>query len=249
MIWAMFGIWFIIGPVIWAIFSWHSLQFLWWISAWILFVNALIIWILIPESKKCIECAEKDESISPVDFHHNKKQLQILFITSFWVALWFSANQSILPLYLNDKFNITESKMWYVFWLIWTISVLYQLFWIKHTRRIFKEKWLVVFWLIVMTIVFILFWINNIIYLTFILVTLFPVAYWSINPWVNSLIAWYALNETGKAMWTNVSYISIANIVGPLIAWYAYSFWTWFPYFIACWFFIITLCLFYKNIK
>ncbi|MDD2565821.1 MAG: MFS transporter [Candidatus Gracilibacteria bacterium] len=246
---AMFGVGFILGPVIGALFSGYSLQFLGGVSAFILFVNALVIWFLLPESKKCIKTAEKDETINPIDFHHHKKQLQVLFLTSFGVALGFSANQSILPLFLNDKFNISEKHIGYVFGLIGAVAVIYQAFLIKYVRNALKEKGLVIFGIILMTIVFIIFGLNNSLILALILVIFFPVAYGSVNPGINSLIAKYAENETGKAMGTNVSYISIANIIGPLLAGYSYIIGFGMPYLISCIFFIVTLGLFYKYIK
>lgn len=249
LIWAMFGIGFILWPVFWAIFSWFSLQFLWFICVLILTINTLVIWFLLPESKKCLEKASKDESLNPLDFHHHKKQIFVLFMTTFWVALWFSGNQTILPMVLNDRFGVEEKSIGLIFWFIWLISVLYQIFWIKHARRILKERWLVIFGLTLFIFVFIWFWINNIYYLTFLLVPFFPIAYWSINPWIGSLISRYAWNETGKALGTNISYMSIANIIWPIIAGFAYKYYIWLPYFISAFIFIITLNLVYFYIK
>jgi MFS family permease len=249
LIWAMFWIGFILWPVIGSIFAGHSLQFLWGISAIVLLINALIVWFLLPESQKCTEEACKVESVNPIDYHHNKKQLQALFLTSFWVALWFSANQSTISLLLSDRFSVTESQMWYVFWMIWVFAVIYQVFWIKHVTRLLKEKWLVIFWITLMIFDFVAFAFNRNFLLALPLIILFPISFWSINPWVNSLVAKYAWDETGKAMWVNVSYASIANIFWPLIAGYAYTFSTWAPYLVASVFLLITLVLFLKYIK
>ena len=249
LVWAMFWIWFIVWPVIGSLFSWHSLQFLWAISAWVLLLNVILVWFLLPESQRYIDWESKIESVNPVNYHHNKKQLQILFITSFWVALWFSANQSIISLLLDDRFSITETQMWYIFWMIWTFAVLYQAFGIKHITRLLKEKGLVIFWITLMIVDFIAFGVNKNLLLTFPLIILFPISFWSINPGINSLIAKYAWDETGKAMWENVSYASIANILWPLIAGYAYTFWIWTPYIVASIFLLITLALFLRYIK
>lgn len=249
LIWAMFGIWFILWPVFGSIFSWHSLQFLWLISAILLTINALIIWFILPESTKCIEKASKDESINPLDFHEHKKQILILFFASFGVALWFSANQSMLPMILNDRFLIWEKSMWLIFAFIWLISVLYQVFWIKYARKYLREKWMVTFWLMLFIIVFLWFAINWNIWIVFIIIPFFPIAYWSINPWINSLISKYAWNETWKALWVNVSYVSVGNIFGPIIAWFSYKYFSWWPYIIAAIIFSATLYWVAKFIR
>ncbi len=249
LVWAMFWIWFIIWPAFGTIFSWYSLQFLWWIAASILAINALIIWFLLPESKKCIESAQKEESLNPVDFHHNKKQLVVLFFATFWTALWFSWNQSILPLFINDNFWIWEKEIWYVFTFIWIISVTYQVLFLNKVRWFVKERWLVIFWLLLLSAAFVAFSFNDNKYLLFLIIAMFPIAYWSINPWINSLIAKYAWNETWKAMWTNVSYMSIANIIWPIIAWFAYSHHHSTPYLISALFFIITLSIVINYIR
>lgn len=135
---AMFGVGFTIGPVIGGFFgSNHFILGL--TSASVIFLNLLIILFFLPEiEKKHLEA--KEESVSPLDFHHHKKQIYLLFTLAFILSLGFSAMQTTFSLLVADRFSFNEKMIGYSLGFIGVISILYQGFLIKYIRRVFDER-------------------------------------------------------------------------------------------------------------
>lgn len=222
LIWATFGIGFIIWPLFWAIIDTTSVFLLGIIPFCVIFLNLLLIYFYLPETNKLLSKANKEE-ILPLDFHYNKTQLLWLFFTTFSVWAIFSWMQTTFALLINDKFWYGQNVIWYLFVYIWICSVLYQSLWIKHIRKIFDEKKMIMLWLTSLTISFIWFAFNNIFWFLFLLLIFNALWMWNINPAIASLISKKAKNETWKAMWTNSSSMSLWNIIWAIIAWYLYS--------------------------
>ena len=141
---AMFGIGFIFGPVLGGLFGGNSLTSLGAISGSVVFLNLLFIIFLLPDIHgKHLEA--KEESIVPIEFHHHKKQIYFLFLTTFITALGFSAMQSTFSLLVADRFGFVERTVGYLFGYIGVMSVLYQAFLIKYVRKVFDEKGMILF--------------------------------------------------------------------------------------------------------
>lgn len=114
------------------------------ISASVIFLNLLIILFFLPEiGKKHLEATE--ESVSPVDFHHHKKQIFLLFVAAFIAALGFSAMQTTFSLLLADRFSFDERIIGYCFGFIGIIAIAYQGFLIRYTRKFLNEKGMILF--------------------------------------------------------------------------------------------------------
>ncbi len=245
---AMFWVGFTIGPVLGGFFGNGSHLTLWLISGAVIFMNVLIILFFLPKiDQKHLEA--KEESVSPLAFHHHKKQIYLLFSVAFILALGFSSMQTTFALLLTDRFSFDEKMIGYCLGFIGIISMLYQWFFIKYIRNIFDEKGMIIFWLSSLAITFTLFAVNPFFFGIFFIIWFFPLGQGSINPAVGSLHAHYAGKEVGKALGTNASMMSLGNIVGPFIAGYLYIFWSGAPYIAASMFFLIAIALVLSLVK
>lgn len=244
---AMFGIGFTIGPVLGGLFGNGSHFLLGIASALVIFLNFLIIAFFLPDIKnKHLEV--KEESVSPVDFHHHKKQIYILFTLTFLLSIGFSAMQTTFPLLLADRFSFHEKEIGYLFGFIGIIAIIYQGFLIKYVRKILDERGMILFWFGALILSFLLFSVNPF-FLGIFIIALFPFGQGSINPAVGSLHAHYADKEVGKALGTNASMLSLGNIAGPFIAGYLYLIWNGAPYIAASIFFLIAFLLVFFGLR
>nr|MDD3719975.1 MFS transporter [Candidatus Gracilibacteria bacterium] len=245
---ATFGIGFIIGPLFGAIIDTTSVFLLGIIPFCVIFLNLLLIYFYLPETNKLLSKANKEE-ILPLDFHYNKTQLLGLFFTTFSVGAIFSGMQTTFALLINDKFGYGQNVIGYLFVYIGICSVLYQSLGIKHIRKIFDEKKMIMLGLTSLTISFIGFAFNNIFGFLFLLLIFNALGMGNINPAIASLISKKAKNETGKAMGTNSSSMSLGNIIGAIIAGYLYSISISLPYLFGAMVFLSLLLFVNRFIK
>ncbi|MDD2916517.1 MAG: MFS transporter [Candidatus Gracilibacteria bacterium] len=245
---AMFGLGFTIGPVLGGLFSSNSHLGLGLISASIIFLNFLIILFFLPNiPKKHLE--SKDEAVFPLDFHHHKKQIYLLFSIAFILSLGFSAMQTTFALLLTDRFVFSEKMIGYCLGLIGVASIIYQAFLVQHVRKWLDEKGMILFGLASLAISFTLFAVNPYFLGIFIIIAFFPLGQGSINPAVGSLHAHYAGKEVGKALGTNASMMSLGSIAGPFLAGYLYILWNGAPYIASSVFFIFAFILAFWGLR
>ncbi len=246
LIWAMFGIWFMIWPVVWGVLSsfWDSLNVVWYFSAIIAFLNFLLVYFYLPKVKM-----KKAWVIKEMKFHITNKSILVLFLVSFITALGFSAMQSTFPLVMNDRFLLDSQHIWYLFWFIWFIWIVYQGLLIKYVKKYLKWYQMIIFGLIILMLWFILFAINNIYYLIFFIIFMFPVWYWTINPAASWMLSKLWANHTWKVLWINTSMMSLWNIIWPFLAGSMYLIWSWLPYIISSVLFLIAITVVIINRK
>jgi len=246
LIWAMFGIWFMIWPVLGWILStfWDSLNIVWYFSAIIAFLNLLLVIFFLPKVK-----IKKVWILQEIKFDVKNPAILILFAVAFIVALWFSGMQSTFPLVMRDRFNLDEIHIWYLFWYIWIIAIIYQGWLIKYVKKYLKEYQMIIFWLLFLIVWFLLFSVNNIYSFIFFIIFMFPVWYWTVNPAILSMQSKLWADHVWKILWINSSMISLWNIVWPFLAWSLYLVWSWLPYIASVIFFIIALGLILINRK
>lgn len=238
LIWAMFWIWFILWPVFWSIVNTQNLIYLWLIPAGFVLLNILLIIFVLKDIRK-VNNKSEEESAIPLDFHHNKKQIYILFLVSFITATWFAWLQSTFALLMNDRFGYWQDLVWYFFAYIWFVSLTYQALIIKYTRKYLDEKGMILLGLGSLIFSFALFWANPYALAILPIITFHPLGMWNINPATASSLAKLAEDEVWKALWTNNSFMSLWNIVWAILAWYLYEINSWFPYYFASSLFLI----------
>lgn len=213
MIWAAFGFAFLIWPSIWGILSKWGIEYviLWCIVS--ILINLIVILIVLKEPKKhLIEMNEEGH----VPFHFSRTII-ILFILSFGWTLAFSSIQSWSSQFYQDVFWLDAHERWYLLSLVWLIAIIYQWWLIKYVRGWFSEIKMIHISLGLMSLSILFFALNRNIYLLYFINSIFPIAMWTFQPAINSIIAEKAGKEVGKIMGYNTSVISIAGIIGPFI--------------------------------
>lgn len=141
---AMLGLGFAIGPILGGFFGNSSHFALGLTSATVIFFNLLIIVFFLPNlEKKHLEA--KEESAFPLEFHHHKKQIYLLFALAFILSLGFSAMQTTFSLLLADRFSFDEKMIGYSLGFIGIMAIIYQGFGIKYVRKVLDERGMLVF--------------------------------------------------------------------------------------------------------
>ena len=107
-------------------------------------INIIVILLFLPKIHKTGRSIQ-EESLSPLEFHHNKKQIYLLFIIAFILSLGFSGMQTTFALLLFDRFSFNEKMIGYCLGFIGVISMLYQGFFIKYIRKIWDERGMIIF--------------------------------------------------------------------------------------------------------
>lgn len=246
MIWAMFWIWFMIWPILWGIFSSYSdnLNLLWYISAFIAFLNLLSVIFLLPKVKQ-----KTVGFIQEIKFKLDNPLILLLLLVSFIVALGFSAMQSTFALVMSDRFSLDSTHVWYLFWYIWLIAIIYQAKLIAYVRKFLSEPKMIIFGLLFLIVWFLLFSVNSFYPAVFFIIFMFPVWYGTINPTIASMQSKLWNNHVWKLLWINASMISLGNIIWPFLAWMLYIKWSWLPYVVSSILFFIWLILVLIKMK
>lgn len=244
LIWAMFGIWFMIWPVLgWILSSfWDSLNIVWYFSAIVAFLNLFLVYFFLPKV-----WMKKAWILQEMKFDVKNPAILILFAVAFIVALWFSAMQSTFPLVMADRFLLNTEHIWYLFWYIWIIAIIYQWGLIKYVKKYLKEYQMIIFGLLFLITGFLLFSVNNVYSLIFFIIFMFPVWYGTVNPAIASMQSKLWANHVWKILWINASMVSLGNIAWPFLAGSLYLVWSWLPYILASIFFSFALGLILLN--
>lgn len=228
MIGAAFWLAFLVGPAIGWILSKWGIQYviLWCIFA--ILINLLLIVLILKEPVKHLQEMHTEHK----KFHFSRVMI-ILFILSFWGTLAFSSIQSGSSQYYKDIFNFNANQIWYTLSLVGWIAIIYQWWLIKYVRKYLTENQMIQSSLLIMIISILLFAVNRNMYLLFPIIAFFPIAMWTFQPAINSLIAGKAWKEVWKIMWYNTSVISIAGIIWPFLVWTLYEISYSLPFFIS----------------
>ncbi|MDQ7023707.1 MAG: MFS transporter [Candidatus Gracilibacteria bacterium] len=243
---AMFGLGFMIGPVLGGILSsfGDSLNIVGYFSAFVAFLNLLLVIFFLPKVKMREVGIEKEKK-----FTIKNPAIIVLLAVSFIVALGFSAMQSTFPLIMADRFSIDTQHIGYLFGYIGIIAIIYQGGLIKYVKKYLKEYQMIIFGLLFLILGFLLFSVNNIYTLTFFIIFMFPVGYGTVNPAIASMQSKLGKDHVGKILGINASMVSLGNIFGPFLAGSLYLVWSGLPYLAAVFFFSIALVLVLVNRK
>jgi DHA1 family tetracycline resistance protein-like MFS transporter len=139
MISAVFGVGFLLGPILGGILSKVSHAFPFWIGGVMALINAIGAFFFLPESHT-VRDSSKSISVDPfAPFKRAaaNKPLQPLFVTWALFALAFVAGQSVFALFTKDVFGFNAFQAGMAFTFIGVIVVVNQagllnLFWLKR---------------------------------------------------------------------------------------------------------------------
>ncbi|MDD2870432.1 MAG: MFS transporter [Candidatus Gracilibacteria bacterium] len=246
MVGAMFGIGFMIGPVLGGFFSNFSdnLNLLGYISATVAFLNLLSVMFFLPKVKqKTVGILQEKK------FTINNPLILVLLAVSFITALGFSAMQSTFALVMSDRFSLDSKQVGYLLGYVGLVAIIYQAKLIKYVRNALGEVKMIIFGLSFLILGFLLFSINTYYIAIYFIIFMFPIGNGTITPTIASMQSKLGNNHVGKLLGINSSMISLGNIVGPFIAGALYIKWSGLPYVFSSILFIIALVLIIFKMK
>ena len=217
-IWALFWIWFIIGPFLW----WFLLKF--WINILLLvlvILSIVEIWILFLFKETIKEKHSEKISYNPLwkmFFYLKNKDTKYLLFSFFFVIFAVSFYQLMLPVYLNVNFWVSGEYAGYIMWFAGIVGTLNQIFFLKkfwlnkftHKKLIFIANiWLslCMFWMAFIwnLYLFIWFFLLNVIFM------------WVFRPVYTSEIL-ENVKKTGEILGVISSLRSLTMIFTPILS-------------------------------
>jgi len=149
MIGAVFGIGFIIGPVIGALLSQVSMSFPFYFVGALAALNALAAFFLLPETNIDLAKGRKISihPFAPIRKAWDDKVLRSRYVVLFLFGLAFAAQQSIFALYTQYAFGFDAGATGYLMAIIGLIMIVNQgfllkKFWLKRFDEAKLEVWL-----------------------------------------------------------------------------------------------------------
>lgn len=145
---AIFGVGFIVGPVLGAAMTGFSHALPFWVVGALASLNAIGAFFFLPETNRHTD-KTKRISFNPLTPLRNATKDRLLrsrYIVWFLFGLAFSSHQSIFALYLKDNFGYDATMAGYIFAAIGLMfffnqAVAMKHFWLKHFREAFLEVW------------------------------------------------------------------------------------------------------------
>ena len=225
---AAFGAAFLIGPAIGGVLS-HvaGIEGILMISTLVITINLLWIIFGLPEPRRHQQIMDQVDiaewSIS--------REVKFLLVVSLFATIGFSVIQSGSAQYTTDRFGFDADMRGYVMGVVGFMSILYQGFLIKYTRRFLVESQMIYYGLFIVAVTMIAYAINPIASLVFVIIAFFPIGMGMFNPSLASLLSKDAGKHTGRVMGLNTSMTGIGGIVGPLLVGWLYAFHHAIPFF------------------
>jgi MFS family permease len=149
---AIFGIGFVIGPVIGALLSHISMAFPFYFVGVLAGLNTIAAFFFLPESNKDLDKHKKISvhPLAPLKLAWADKPLRSRYFVLFLFGLAFAAQQSVFALYTQDTFNFDVRLTGYLMTFIGIIMIVNQgyllkHFWLKNFNEKGLEIWLLLF--------------------------------------------------------------------------------------------------------
>lgn len=218
---AIFGIGFIIGPVIGGTLSQISLSLPFYFVGVLATINMILAFKYLPETNKNINVLKKIEfnPIKPIWESLKKKNLRYSFIAWFLFGTALAGQQAILSLYLNRKFHFDSLTISLFFAGMGAILILNQVVFLKKVwLKYFSENKIIIAGTLFLSLSFFLMGVN---YLLIIVIgsLLLSFSQSSLRVVLTSQVVKKALiNEQGMILGVMASVMSLSMIVGPIIA-------------------------------
>lgn len=222
---AVFGIGFIIGPLLGGLLGHlgHTIPF-WFVGTLALF-NAILGIFTLPETHKVQEQKKiKLNPFLPIVTALKNTDARSSYIAWFLFGLAVAGYQSIFSLYLKDIFNFTEFSGGLLFGLVGVIIVINQAFAMKKIwLRYFKEPVLELNMLIAFVIGFILLSIKNFpIFIIGIILTTFAQSILRVVM-TSQVVGFTTKDKRGETLGVMASITSLSMAISPMIAGYIYD--------------------------
>lgn len=217
---AVFGLGFIIGPLIGGVVSSGfgiAAPFL--IPAILSFINTALIYIILPESNKTLQKHIKIEFLSLKVTREvlRPKNISFLLFLFFFVNFALALIIGVFPLYSQAKFGWDEAHNGYYFGLIGIGSFLTQIYLIRLLLKRIDETQMIRIGLIIFGIAVILVGISPLAWMLLAFGPFTSIGFSLLNVNVQSLISLESkANEQGIVMGVAQSFSSLGRVFGPL---------------------------------
>ncbi len=142
--WAVFGVWFIMGPAIGGRLLWYGIKMPFIVSFFLCLLNVLFIIRWLPETNKFLNKA-KDISLNIITIFKNmfvskeNKEYFVFFIINLALMIY----QMSFVLFLSERFGMTGETSGYVMAMIGAVMIINQWFLLKLWLKAFSNKKLV----------------------------------------------------------------------------------------------------------
>jgi MFS family permease len=256
MVGAVFGLGFIIGPVVGGYLkSFSGEGSVLWVglgAAMLNCINLISAWLTLTESNKNID-KNITRSLNPLNQILRWLQApvinQLMWIFALYVSA-FSMMQVTSGLLWKEKYGLNEKETSYVFALIGVVSALSQGLFIRWFTKRFTEKKLIISGAILMGFSLALIPVPTVeLFIPFELIIVALLAFGNalITPPLTSWLSKIAPEQAvGQVMGANQSFASLSRVIGPAMGGLLYPVWHSLPFFVSGAIMIVPLWLIWK---
>ena len=239
---ATFGLAFLIGPFIGGLlsvaFGLISIPAVMFLAAC---VNLLSIYFILPETHNAAS-KQAVENVIKASLIRDDYGLLLLFVLSAWVVFAFSIMTTLSSQYYWDLFRMNAREIAIVFSWIGLTSIIYQGAVTRHLRSRWSHQKLLMASLLLFIGSFVGFALMNREWMVYVWMVLMPVAMWTLNPTLNSLLTIGREYESWRIMGINMSITGASNVLGPVLWAMIYEYHIRLPFFFGA---LVFLMLFW----
>lgn len=246
---SMFGIGFILGPMLGGLLGAISPSFPFWTAGILATINMIMAIIFLPETNKTRNPAKINfNPFAPIIRAVKNKKLLPYFATWFLFGIAMSGTQSIMALFFNDRFGFSALVIGMIITVQGVVMSVNQMvglkrFWLHH----FKEPDLVLFMILAFAVSYLFMGLN---FATmFFLGVLIGVFAQSVlrAVFTSQVLGLAEPRAKGEVMGILTSVLSLGMVVGPLITGPVYTFKNNFPFFVSSVLMFIAFGIIYHN--
>ena len=249
---AVFGVGFIIGPLLGGVLSQISLTLPFWFVGCLAIFNVILAFFNLPETNKHIDKTKKVSinPLKPILIASKNVKLRPGFIAWFLFGIAIAGQQSILSLYLSSAFNFNSFLISLVLGGTGVVLVINQAFllknvWLKH----FQENKLTIFFVFILSISFVFLGIQILAALIF-GTLLYSISQSIIRVTMTSQIAKHGdPKEQGLIMGVLSSVMSLSMIIGPILAGSLFGINISFPFWVSALFSLLAFIIIFIQFK
>lgn len=248
---AIFGIAFIIGPLVGGVLSGISIKMPFIVVGILATINTILAYFFLPETNHNRNTGEISlNPFSPIIKAWKNKTVLPLYLAWLFFGIAVSLNQSIFALYITKVFSWTVVASGFIMALTGIIISLNQAFFLRKVwLKYFKESFLMVYMLIPFALGYFVMAIpSKFAFLLGLIVTAF--GHSTLRVVMNSqIIGFSEKNQQGEMMGILTSIMSLSMIIGPLIGGAVYTIGAGLPYIGAGLILIITFIFVFRTYK
>lgn len=223
MIGAAIGMGFVVGPALGGIFSAHNGTLPFWIALGMALLNALLVLILLPETRKKREGAQTREGLGILVSGWGKvmrhRAIASLVLVNLLYTLAFTGMETVFPLLTQKNFGWGATQNGYVFTYVGVIIVLMQGGLVRQLVKRWGERNLMLFGLVLLGIGLIMLIWSSSLALMLISVGILSIGDGAVTPTSSAVLSLISpSDEQGEILGFSQGLGGLGRTIGPLIA-------------------------------